>query len=53
MCPKELIIIITTFLNFRFQPRVCDGYHDLMQKAMSFNDVAVAIVKENDYKIYF
>ena len=34
-------------MNFRFQPEVCNGCHELMQKAMSFNDVAVFSVKEN------
>ena len=41
-------------INFRFQPKVCDGYHDLMQKATSFDDVVIVIsVKENDHRIYF
>ena len=39
--------------NFRFQPKVCDGYHDLMQRTMSFNDVEIVSVKRNDYKIHF
>ena len=39
-------------VNFGFQPKVCDGCHDLMQKAMSFNDVAIVPVKGNDYRIY-
>ena len=36
-------------INFRFQPEVCDGCHDLMQNTTSFNDVANVSVKENDY----
>ena len=36
-------------INFRFEPEVCDGCHDLMQKTMSFNNVANVSVKENDY----
>ena len=39
--------------NFRFQPKVCDACHDLMQKGMSFNDVAVVFVNGNDYRIHF
>ena len=35
-------------INFRFQPKVYDGCHDLIQKAMSFN-----AVKESDYRICF
>ena len=26
---------------------------DLMQKAMNFNDVAIAFIKESDYRIHF
>ena len=40
-------------INFRFQPKVCNVYHDLMQKVMSFNDVAIVSVKGNDYRIHF
>ena len=40
-------------VNFRFQPKVCDNCHDLMQKAMSFNDVATFSVQEDDYRIHF
>ena len=25
-------------INFRFQPEVCNGCHNLKQKAMNFND---------------
>ena len=32
---------------------LCNGCHDLMQKAMSFNDVAIVSVKGNDYRINF
>ena len=40
-------------LNFRFQPKLCNGCHDLMQKAMSFNDFAIVSVKGNDCRIIF
>ena len=39
--------------NFSYQPHLCNGCHDLMQKAMSFNDVAIVSVKGNDYRIHF
>ena len=29
------------------------GCHDLMQKAMNFNNVAIVSVKESDYRINF
>ena len=35
------------------EPCLCNGFHDLMQKAIIFNDVAIASIKENDYKIHF
>ena len=31
-------------INFRFQAKLCDGYHDLLQKATSFNDVAIVSI---------
>ena len=40
-------------VNFRFQPKICNGCHDLLQNAMSFNDVAIASVKGNYYRIHF
>ena len=27
--------------KFRCQPKVCDGWHDLMQNALSFNDATI------------
>ena len=32
---------------------MCNGSQDLMQKAMSFNDVAIASIKGNYYRIHF
>ena len=31
----------------------CNGYHDLMQKAMGFNSIAIVYIKENAYRIHF
>ena len=39
--------------NFSYVPYHCNGYHDLMQKAINFNDVAIVSIKENDYSIHF
>ena len=39
--------------KFKFQLYVCNGYHDLMQKAMSPHDAAIAFVKKNNYRINF
>ena len=30
-------------VNFKFQLKVCDGCHDLMQKTLSFNDAAICL----------
>ena len=38
--------------NFSYQPHLCNGCHDLMQKAMSFNDVAIVSIKGSDYRIH-
>ena len=40
-------------IGFKYEPYLCNGCHDLMQKAMSFNDVAIIYVKGNGYRIYF
>ena len=37
--------------NFKYELYLFYGYHNLMQKAMNFNDIAT--VKESDYRIHF
>ena len=32
---------------------LCNGCHDLMQKAMNFNDAAIVSIKGNYYRIHF
>ena len=39
--------------NFNYDPYLCNGCHDLMQKAMSFKNIAIVSIKENDYRIHF
>ena len=39
--------------KFNYEPYLCNGYHDLMQKAMNFNDAAIVSIKESDYRIHF
>ena len=39
--------------NFKYEPYFCNGCHDLMQKTINFNDVAIVSIKGNDYRIYF
>ena len=40
-------------IGFKYESYLCNGCHDLMQKAMSFNYVAVVYVKGNAYRINF
>ena len=39
--------------SFDYEKYLCNGCHDLMQKAMSFYDVATVSIKGNDYRIHF
>ena len=39
--------------GFKYKKDLCNGCHDLMQKAMSFNNVATVYVKRNAYRIHF
>ena len=36
--------------NFNYEPYLCNGCHDLMQKA---KNVAIVSIKGNDYRIHF
>ena len=40
-------------ISFKYEPYLCNGCHDLMQKVMSFNDDAIVYVKRNVYRIHF
>ena len=40
-------------IAFRYEPYLCNGCHDLMQKAKSFNNVAIVYVKGSAYRIHF
>ena len=39
--------------NFNYEPFLCNGCHDLMQKAINFNDIAIVSIKGCDYRIHF
>lgn len=39
--------------NFRFQSKVCDGCHNMMQKSIGYNDFTVVTAGRNDYRINF
>ena len=40
-------------IAFKYEPHICNGCHGLLQKAVSFNDIAIVYVKGNAYKIHF
>ena len=40
-------------IGFRYEPYLCNGCHDLIQNAMSFNNVAIVYVKGSAYTIHF
>ena len=40
-------------IDFKYGPYPCNVCHDLMQKTMSFNNVAVVYVRGNAYRIHF
>ena len=39
--------------KFNYEQYRCNGCHDLMQKAMNFNDAAIVFIKGSDYRIHF
>ena len=50
ICQKHTIfaiIGILTILVFKYEPYLYNGCHDLMQKAMSFNNIAIVYIKGN------
>ena len=40
-------------IGFKYEPYLCNGCDDLMQKSVSFNNVAILYVKGNAYRIHF
>ena len=40
-------------IGFKYEKYLCNGCHDLMQKAISFNNVAIVYVKGIAYRIHF
>ena len=40
-------------IGFKYELFLCNGCHDLMQKDMSFNDVAIIYIKGSAYRIHF
>ena len=40
-------------VGFKYEPYLGNGCHDLIQKAMSFNDAAIVFVKGSAYRVHF
>ena len=40
-------------IGFKYEPYLCNGCDNLMQKVMSFNNAAIFYVKGSDYRIHF
>ena len=40
-------------IGFKYEPYLCNDCHDLMQKAVSFNNVAIVYVKGNACRNHF
>ena len=40
-------------IGFKYEPYLCNGCHDLMQKAMSFNNLAIVYVRRSAYRTNF
>ena len=39
--------------KFSCEPYLCNGCHDLIEKAMHVNGIAIVSIKGNDYRIHF
>ena len=40
-------------IGFKYEPHLCNGCHDLFQKAISFNNIAIVYLKGSVYRINF
>ena len=40
-------------IGFKYEPYLCNGCHDLLQIAMSFNNIAIVYIKGSAYRIHF
>ena len=53
VCQKSVIFVMIGILKILVLNMKSTGCHDLMQKAMSFNNVAIVYVKGSAYRIHF
>ena len=47
-----LSLLVFKDICFKYEPYLCNGCHDLTQKATGFNDVAIIYVKGSAYIIH-
>ena len=40
-------------IGYKYEPYLCNGCPDLMQKTINFNDIVIVSIKGNDYRIPF
>ena len=40
-------------IGFKCESYLCNGCHNLMQKAMGFNNIAIGYIKGSAYRIHF
>ena len=48
-----LSLLVFQNIDFKYETYLCNGCHDLMKKAMSFNNFAIVYVKRSAYRIHF
>ena len=48
---QKNVIFVT--IGIKYEPCLCNGCHDLIQKAMSFNNIALVYIKGSTYRINF
>ena len=48
---QKNVIFVT--IDFKYEKYLCTSCHDLIQKAISFNNIAIVYVKGNAYRIHF
>ena len=40
-------------IGFKYELHLCNGCHGLLQKAVTFNNIAIVYVKGSTYRIHF
>ena len=53
MLIKQIYQKNVVFVGFKYESYLCNGWHDLMQKAMGFNNIAIVYIKGSVYRIRF